>query len=147
MRSEKGTYILLLKNERSFSIKVGKLGAVALEPGYYLYVGSALGAGGVKARVGRHIKKQKRQHWHIDYIRSKLALETVWVRYSDARKEHDWAGMLSASSLFSAIENFGCSDCDCQSHLFRTKSKPDIRSVPGLSAEKLEVYSVGDVSG
>jgi Uri superfamily endonuclease len=142
MRSEKGTYILLFDTDRDACVDVGKLGPVRLIPGYYLYVGSAFGPGGIKARVGRHIKTGKRQHWHIDYVRTKLTLNAAWVSYSGIRKEHDWAAMLSLAEGIEAVNRFGSSDCDCLSHFYWSKDKPDIKSIPGLSAEILDIYYI-----
>jgi len=38
--------------------------------GYYCYTGSARGSGStnLKHRIGRHLKKEKRMFWHIDYV-------------------------------------------------------------------------------
>ncbi len=47
---------------------------VFFEKGYYVYVGSALGT--LSRRVHRHELKNKKLHWHIDYITpSKMRLE------------------------------------------------------------------------
>jgi len=40
-----------------------------LLPGYYIYIGSAFGPGGVRARMLRHLRADKPKHWHIDYLR------------------------------------------------------------------------------
>ena len=65
---EPGTYILVLRSTEHCSVKVGRLGVLRLEPGYYAYAGSALGPGGVGARLGRHLRGPRRAHWHIDYL-------------------------------------------------------------------------------
>lgn len=52
--AEPGTYALLLKLDKQERITVGKLGTFDLPAGYYLYVGSALGPGGLRARLTRH---------------------------------------------------------------------------------------------
>ena len=56
----KGTYCLLLHSDADKSIKVGALGKLNIQKGYYVYIGSAFGPGGLKARIGRHIKKTKK---------------------------------------------------------------------------------------
>ena len=50
----KGTYALVLQLERQEEIAIGKLGTFTFPAGYYLYVGSALGPGGLEARLARH---------------------------------------------------------------------------------------------
>ena len=48
--AEPGTYALLLKLDKQEKITVGKLCTFDFPAGYYLYVGSALGPGGLQAR-------------------------------------------------------------------------------------------------
>ncbi|MCJ7640173.1 MAG: GIY-YIG nuclease family protein, partial [Euryarchaeota archaeon] len=52
-------------------VTVGKLGTIAFAPGFYAYVGSAMGAAGFK-RVERHLDvsagRNKTQKWHVDYL-------------------------------------------------------------------------------
>jgi len=52
--AEPGTYALLLKLDKQERITVGRLGTFDFPAGYYLYVGSALGPGGLQARLARH---------------------------------------------------------------------------------------------
>jgi Uri superfamily endonuclease len=52
--AEPGTYALLLKLDKQERITIGKLGTFDFPAGYYLYVGSALGPGGLRARLARH---------------------------------------------------------------------------------------------
>src|SRR5208337_3227365 len=64
-----GTYALLLSTASDAEIRVGRLGDMRLQSGFYVYVGSALGPGGVRARVNHHMRASPRHHWHIDYVR------------------------------------------------------------------------------
>ena len=64
----KGTYALVLHLECTEEITVGKLGMFTFPAGYYLYVGSALGPGGLEARLARHRRRGKKLRWHIDYL-------------------------------------------------------------------------------
>ncbi len=64
----KGAYILLIVIEKEVNIEIGALGTIRFEKGHYCYVGSAVGPGGIEARVGRHLKKGKKLKWHIDYL-------------------------------------------------------------------------------
>ncbi len=48
-----GSYALLMENRRCSSILVGALGEVEFKRGFYVYIGSAFGPGGVDARVRR----------------------------------------------------------------------------------------------
>ena len=87
----KGTYCLVLNLQKSQEILVGKLGNFYFEKGYYVYVGSAFGPGGIKARVKRHLKRVKPFHWHIDYFRRKAKVESVMAKEGNIRLEHAWA--------------------------------------------------------
>ena len=57
--SQPGTYALLLEATAIQDVPIGKLGVLHMLPGIYVYVGSALGPGGLAARVGRHALREK----------------------------------------------------------------------------------------
>jgi len=54
-----GTYLLLLRLEEDREIEIGRLGSLFFPRGYYLYVGSAMGPGGLVARLARHSQRGK----------------------------------------------------------------------------------------
>ena len=124
-----GTYILLLQSKQNERLEVGKLGKFEISHGYYLYVGSAFGPGGVQARIKHHGKTATRPHWHIDYLRRSCALTEAWCVYQQ-RKEHDWAQRLHDDETFTVpLSGFGSSDCNCATHLFYTEKKPTKHSM------------------
>jgi Uri superfamily endonuclease len=142
LKAEAGTYILVLKSETNKNIKVGSLGKLEAEPGYYFYVGSALGPGGVQARVRSHYKQNQSKHWHIDYLREVCKLEAVLYTYSEERFEHDWAKILQmeAESMIPKL-GFGASDCGCKAHLFFFASKLDLTDfTEKFSKEKINSF-------
>lgn len=51
---ESGTYALVLANERTGPIRIGKLSTLHLKPGVYVYIGSAFRPGGLAAQNGCH---------------------------------------------------------------------------------------------
>ncbi|MBX3053585.1 MAG: GIY-YIG nuclease family protein [Caldilineaceae bacterium] len=116
--SSPGTYALILESQTSQVVQIGRWSAIEIQPGYYVYIGSAFGPGGVRARVARHFRLEKSDHWHIDYLRRYLSPLGVWVCHSPARLEHCWAGRLSVAEGYAPLPGFGCSDCRCHSHLF-----------------------------
>ncbi len=61
-RNQRGTYILVMHNSRETTVQVGRLSDLLLKTGWYLYVGSAFGPGGLMARLKRHLRKQKQRH-------------------------------------------------------------------------------------
>lgn len=127
MNAKPGTYALLLETTDQTDVQIGRWGMMTLRPGFYLYVGSAFGPGGVRARVSRHCRKNKSHHWHIDYLREVATLESIWYSHRRTRLEHRWAKALAKSNQGEAVEGFGCSDCGCKSHLFYYKRAPTLR--------------------
>ena len=119
MPSECGTYALILSCSTNRMLPVGQLGDLQLQPGCYVYVGSAFGPGGLRARVGHHKVVSRRPHWHIDYLRLHTQLDRVWYSCAAVPLEHAWADLFKHSSdAWIPIVGFGASDCDCESHLF-----------------------------
>jgi Uri superfamily endonuclease len=116
-----GSYALLMGNPATASLTVGRLGRVNFPAGYYVYFGSAKGSGGIRGRVGRHLRSEKKPHWHIDgvlqvmqviavgYAEGEEPFECIWSRR--ASEEKGWG--IPAAGL-------GASDCraGCPAHLF-----------------------------
>ena len=141
MKAEPGTYALIMHSRSSASTQVGRWGILTVKPGYYIYVGSAFGPGGLHARVSRHCRKTKPKHWHIDYLRQHVHPVGVWYSYEPIHLEHQWAKALSEMAGMSPIENFGCSDCKCYSHLFTTHTTPDFHRFSNAADCKVESWS------
>jgi Uri superfamily endonuclease len=125
LKSDPGTYALILQSHSTETVQVGRWGQLDLKPGYYLYIGSAFGPGGVQARVSRHLRLNKRTHWHIDYLRDYVTPVEDWVSYAEKHLEHEWAGVLIGVPGMIPLQGFGCSDCGCFSHLFFTLKTPE----------------------
>ena len=121
---DKGIYCLVFNNP-SCRVRVGALGEVAFRRGWYIYVGSALGSGGL-ARLERHIalsrNKDKRPKWHVDWL---LGSAHFTLRYTvHALTEERLECRLAAALGRENIPGLGCSDCDCTSHLFYRHRNP-----------------------
>jgi len=129
LSKNKGTYILLSRIRKPITIKVGKLGAIYFREGLYAYVGSAFGPGGIAARVSRHLRKQKKKFWHIDYFLDYACVEAVVVIESDEKLECRIAKKMAEK--FEYVDGFGASDCKCQSHLFILGSQNEVFRVLG----------------
>ena len=129
----KGSYILLIRLAKGRVITVGKLGDILFLPGYYVYVGSAMSV--IEARVNRHLREDKKQHWHIDYLLDKASIIGIGICETENRAECTIAQVLD--SEFDAIPGFGCSDCQCRSHLFFTTGKEQMKIVIKAIIESL----------
>jgi Uri superfamily endonuclease len=113
-----GTYCLWIRLDAPLSLTVGRLGERTLPPGLLVYVGSALGPGGLRARVGRHLRADKTLRWHIDWLTARAPISAVWVRTGHARLECAWsAALLQVYGAAIAWPRFGASDCACAPHL------------------------------
>lgn len=118
-----GTYVLVLRAATAISVRIGRLGTLAVRSGYYLYAGSACGPGGLRARIQHHARRAAHPHWHIDYLRRRTRLEAVWL--GEAGREHEWAHAIGAlRGATAAMRGFGSSDCRCETHLFRFARRP-----------------------
>ena len=116
----RGTYVLLL-DIPLFEGEIGLLGDVRLDAGRYCYVGSAMG--GLDQRLSRHLRPEKKVKWHVD--RLTLAAERIgaWESYPDYIEECRLAHIAEECGMVPVIPGFGCSDCKCQTHLFRVDAE------------------------
>jgi Uri superfamily endonuclease len=121
----KGTYLLILQLDQSLDqLPVGRLGTFTFPPGYYLYVGSAFGAGGLTARLNHHQQLEKvRPHWHIDYLRPHTHLREIWSIVSRQRLEGFWCQSL-VKHFDVPVRGFGASDSPCVAHLLYSSIFP-----------------------
>jgi len=119
---DRGSYLLVLYNDEAFTKEIGSLGERRFEKGYYVYVGSAMK--GLEGRIKRHLRKNKKSHWHLDYLLpSRMKpVKTYRVR-REARLEEPMArGLMEICDDF--IPGFGSSDTDAPSHFFYFKDRP-----------------------
>ena len=107
-------------------LAIGRLGRYDFPAGYYLYVGSAFGKGGIAARLAYHEHPVKaRPHWHIDYFRPHVALIESWSVATAAHLESCWARHLAAGpGIRVPAPGFGASDSDFISHLLYSGARP-----------------------
>lgn len=124
-----GSYALILRAFVDRVVRIGRIGHLSVAPGFYVYVGSAFGPGGVRARVAHHMGIAQKRHWHIDYLRRWALPEEAWYTHDPCPREHDWANLFRQSAGASEpLHGFGTSDCQCRSHLFRFTRRPSLRS-------------------
>ena len=135
--AERGTYALILRNSEPGVIRIGALGSISARPGYYIYVGSAFGPGGLSARVSRHLNGSQKRHWHIDYLRQQMHPEAVWFESHAIIQEHHWAATFAQADQISIpVPRFGASDCRCTSHLFYSTAMPLLSAFCNLLQSK-----------
>ena len=120
----RGIYILLIKINAKIQEKIGSLGRIEFDKGIYAYVGSA--QNNLEKRIQRHKAKNKKVRWHIDYLLNNKSLKILKVFYKKAGKEEECKIAKKLSKTGKIIPNFGCSDCECESHLFKIKNMENI---------------------
>ena len=104
--------------------RAGRRGAATLPAGRYAYCGSAWGPGGLKARIGRHLRAAKPLHWHIDQLTAAGRVLEVLARPGE--RECGLVARLAAlaGSGF-PLPGFGSSDCRrCPAHLLSLPPQP-----------------------
>lgn len=117
LNDAKGAYLLTLRVTDALELERPLSGCWLLKPGWYLYAGSAWGSGGIKARVGRHFRKDKKPHWHIDHLTLQAANITA-LAVPDGKECDLVAELLGTGHFRIAVPGFGSSDCRrCKGHL------------------------------
>lgn len=115
-QDDKGIYVLVIDVKTRLDIKVGKLGLRTFKPGTYLYVGRAKQY--LNGRLKRHLRKDKKIFWHIDYLLQESHIEEIWFNRNaldECRTASILLSLCKAASL--PILGFGSSDCRCPGHL------------------------------
>jgi Uri superfamily endonuclease len=117
-----GTYALILQLKKHSKMRIGKLGSLIFQKGYYCYVGSAFGKTmSLENRIKRYerLNKEKKGKlkWHIDYflINPNASIKKI-VKFNGKKIECKISRMLEKHAQ--PIINFGCSDCKCKSHFY-----------------------------
>ncbi len=125
-----GVYALCVPLDAPLVIRAGRLGQIPLDAGCYIYVGSAHGPGGLAARVGRHLRQEKRPHWHIDALTAAAPIVEVWWVEAAERLECAWARtLLTLPGVSAPARGFGSSDCACLAHLLRVPDPAAARAL------------------
>jgi len=114
-----GSYCICIRVLDDIAIRVGALETLSFPSGRYIYVGSALN--GLKQRIKHHISTNQGKfntvHWHIDYLllAPETKIEDIYIKESDEHEECQITSEISIRGY--PIWHFGCSDCECYSHL------------------------------
>jgi Uri superfamily endonuclease len=127
IENDRGTYLLFLELKNTQKFKPGSLEEAEYKKGMYIYVGRA--RRGLKARIRRHLRKKKKQFWHIDYLLKEADLREIWIR-ENAFDECQTASRIRDFLGFSSPvhRGFGASDCRCPGHLLPiSPSKKEVR--------------------
>jgi len=122
-----GSYVLCLAVNKPVKKLIGSLGRISFKKGYYCYVGSAMGRSvTLENRVSRHLRKEKRKRWHIDYLLASpsVSILRILLLPSTERLEEKISSFLEKRADLT-VSGFGSSDCKTKGnlHYFRKKAK------------------------
>lgn len=120
---DSGCYQLKIEIKENIILKVGALGVCSFEKGIYVYTGSAMK--NLSKRVARHKSKEKKLHWHIDYLLAHPSVKLVKAEIypSDKKEECYFNQKLLKNGAKAVVPKFGSSDCKtCPSHLLKVVS-------------------------
>ncbi len=111
------TYQLSIEVAAPICVCIGRLGTFIFQAGIYVYTGSA--RKNMDARLKRHFSKEKKMHWHIDYLLAApgvSVLKVVRLQESECEANQRTIGEVP-------VIGFGASDCisGCGSHLKRLR--------------------------
>ena len=136
-----GWYALCLRLEHPERLHPGRLGELEFAAGDYVYVGSARGPGGVRARLGRHLRQEKKPHWHVDALTLVARVTACLVALDDRSNPGDgmplecaWSQRILQLPLAGIpAPGFGSQDCryGCQAHLVYFK-KLDLQELTNI---------------
>ncbi len=128
-----GAYLLLIELGSPLALEVASLPRVVLPAGRYGYCGSAYGPGGLKARIGRHLRADKALRWHVDHLTA--AGRIVDFRAVPGGCECDLLDrLLEAPGASVPIPGFGATDCRrCPAHLVALPPHAGLESIPALA--------------
>ena len=114
INSNHTTYRLFINLPVDQTITVGKLGTFLFKKGIYIYVGS--GKKNITHRMKCHLTKEKKNRWHIDYVR-----EHGDVFYYETFENKEECVLANETiRTFNGqcpYPKVGSSDCHCFSHL------------------------------
>lgn len=107
------TYQLVIRLAQPLRLQIGRFGEFDFPAGDYVYTGSA--KRNFEARVARHLRRDKRLRWHIDYLLAAPGVTVVEV----IRSVEPECVLNQAMAAAVPVPGFGASDCrqGCGSHL------------------------------
>ncbi|MCD8508494.1 MAG: GIY-YIG nuclease family protein [Bacillus sp. (in: Bacteria)] len=123
-------YIVQLEIPVQTEITIGKLGSFVFPKGTYIYIGSA--KRNIRARVMRHLTKEKRKRWHLDYLRPSAEVTAVMTlpREQGECALRQFVEVTCQGEVI--VQGFGSSDCRCDSHLLKIVSPLKIEDLPQM---------------
>ncbi len=96
----------------------------------------------LKKRIERHLSDEKKIFWHIDYLLESDHAKITHVYWKGSSEKEECTIARKMTQWGEPIKKFGCSDCTCESHLFRIDESISLQSISkgmGLSMEEIKI--------
>ena len=101
-----------------------------LQRGWYLYMRSTFGPGGLGARLRRHLRTDKTKYWQLDTLVAHCGVAEIWYRCEIRHLESIWAqALLSHQDTVIPLAGFGASDSRGSSRLVWVCSGKEVNRV------------------
>ena len=72
----------------------------------------------LEKRVSRHLGREKKLRWHIDYLLEEATVVEAALFPSHEKEEcHVGRAVVDLNGGVASVKGFGSSDCACESHL------------------------------
>lgn len=147
-----GAYALQFSLLHSVELEIGRFGELCLPAGEYIYLGSARGPGGLRARLGRHLgPPPATRRWHIDDLHAVAQASAYCYLFDRSASASSgksaplraieclWSQALAAlPGATTPVRGFGASDCrqGCRAHLVAfppSRASRPYLTAPGIS--------------
>ncbi len=138
--SEPGSYALHLIVREPIRLVIGRLGEFDFPADNYLYLGSARGPGGLRARLRHHARVAASPNWHLDWLRPHAVLAGCWYSTDGDSLECAWSqALLRLPGAIVPAPGFGAADCrsGCAAHLVAFPDGMDRLLVSGVCANQI----------
>jgi sugar fermentation stimulation protein A len=124
-----GAYAVIYYLKEGNKIAVPRFGEYFLRKGWYVYSGSA--KKNMIHRVSRHIRKEKKLKWHIDYFSVLDNVIPKEIFLFEHRNECEINRLFKEAGGGIIIDNFGATDCKnkCGTHFLYFKKLPKLEPV------------------
>ena len=143
----KGTYAALFALPRpTYFSAIGRAGrflTVTSESGYFVYVGSAFGSGGVLAHIQNHARHATNILWHLDSVRAAMALAKIWFTFDSTKRECAWSNLLHNVLGGSVpVPGFGAAECDrCPAPFYHFVERPSFATFCKAAKQGIEQHA------
>lgn len=123
-----GAYLLIVDLCRPLRLDLPRLARPRLPAGRYAYCGSAKGPGGLRARLARHLRRDKALRWHVDRLTAAGRVAAL-AALPEGEECVLRAALQAEPGVTAPVPGFGSSDCRrCPSHLLALPPAFDLDS-------------------